>query len=68
MSMELWAAAKKALSWCGDDTSSCPSCWPKATCPECHVSQVGKDKGDNKMILGAVHRSPDIYLTDEENP
>ena len=26
------------------------------------------DKGDNKMILGAVHRSPGICLTAEENP
>jgi hypothetical protein len=26
------------------------------------------DKGDNEMTLGAVYRSPGIYLTDEENP
>ena len=25
------------------------------------------DKGDNKMILGTVHRSPCIYLMTEEN-
>jgi hypothetical protein len=25
-------------------------------------------KDDNEMILGAVHRSPGIYLTAEENP
>ena len=25
------------------------------------------DKGDNEMILGAVYRSPGIYLTAEEN-
>ena len=26
------------------------------------------DKGDSEMIPGAVHRSPGIYLTAEENP
>jgi hypothetical protein len=26
------------------------------------------DMGDNEVILGAVHRSPGIYLTAEENP
>ena len=26
------------------------------------------DKGDNEMILGAVHRCPGICLTAEENP
>ena len=28
---------------------------------------VANDKGDNEMILGAVHRSPGIYLTAKEN-
>ena len=32
------------------------------------VMSVANDKGDNWMIPGAVHRSPDIYLTAEENP
>ena len=32
------------------------------------VTSVANDKGDNKMILGGVHRSPDICLTSEENP
>ena len=31
------------------------------------VTSVANDKGDNE-ILGAVHRSPDICLTAEENP
>ena len=31
-------------------------------------SQSANDKGDNEMILGAVHRSPGIYLTAEEIP
>ena len=29
---------------------------------------VANDKSDNKMILGAVHRSPGIYLTPGETP
>ena len=32
------------------------------------VTSVANDKGHNKMILGAVHRSPGICLTGEENP
>ena len=32
------------------------------------VTSVANDKGDNGMILGAVHRSPGICLTAEENP
>ena len=33
-----------------------------------NVTSVTNDKGDNEMILGAVHRSPGICLTAEENP
>ena len=32
------------------------------------VTSVANDKGDNVMILGAVHRSPGICLTAEETP
>ena len=32
------------------------------------VTSVANDKGDNEMIPGAVHRSPDICLTAEETP
>ena len=32
------------------------------------VTSVTNDKGDNKMILGAVHISPGIWLTAEETP
>ena len=32
------------------------------------VTLVANDKGDNEMILAAVHRSPGICLTAEENP
>ena len=32
------------------------------------VTSVANDEDDNEMILGAVHRSPGICLTAEENP
>ena len=32
------------------------------------VTSVANDKGDNEMMPGAVHRSPGIYLSAEENP
>ena len=32
------------------------------------VTLVANDKGDNEIILWAVHRSPGICLTAEENP
>ena len=32
------------------------------------VTSVANDKGDNEIILGAVHRSPGICLTAEETP
>ena len=32
------------------------------------VTSVANDKGDNEMILEAVHRPPGICLTAEENP
>ena len=32
------------------------------------VTSVTNDMGDNEIILGAVHRSPGICLTVEENP
>ena len=32
------------------------------------VTSVANDKGDNEMIPVAVHRSPGIYFTAEENP
>jgi hypothetical protein len=31
------------------------------------VTSVANNKGDNEMFLGAVHRSPGICLTVEEN-
>ena len=31
------------------------------------VTSVANDKGDNEMIRGAMHRSPGICLTADEN-
>ena len=56
LSMEPWAAAKKTFIQCGGAPNVAS------------VTSIANDKGDNKMILGAVHRSPDICLTAEENP
>jgi hypothetical protein len=44
-----------------------PSQWPLAP-SVAPVTSVANDKGDNEIILGAVHRSPGICLTTEENP
>ena len=69
LSMEPWTAAKKAFSQCGGATSSCPGSQPKALAPSvASVTSVVNNKGDNEMILGAVHRSPGICLTVKENP
>ena len=32
------------------------------------VTSVANDKGDNEMFVVAMHRSPAIFLTAEENP
>ena len=32
------------------------------------VTSVANDKGDNKIILGAVHRSPGIFLQSRKTP
>ena len=37
-------------------------------CEKKSVTSVANDKGDNEMVTGAVHRSPGICLTTEENP
>ena len=44
-----------------------PSQRPLAT-SVASVTSVANDKGDNEMILGAVHRSPGICLTTGEKP
>ena len=44
-----------------------PSHWPLAS-NFTSVSLSANDNDNNGMIPGAVHRSPGIYLTGEENP
>ena len=67
-SMKPWAAAKKKLSASVAVPPApvrVPSQRPLA--PNVgSVTSVANDKGDNEMILGAVHRSPGICLTAEE--
>ena len=66
MSMEPWAAAKKTFS-----VPPAPVRGPSLrtlALSVASVTSVANDKGDNVMILGAVHRSPGICLTAEETP
>ena len=63
--MEPWAAAKKknfVTVAVPSDPFRVPS--QKLLAPSvASVTSVANDKGDNEMILGAVHRSPGICLT-----
>ena len=59
--MEPCAAAKKTFN------SAVPN--QRLIAPSvASVTSVTNDKGDNVMILGAVHRSPGICLTAEASP
>ena len=67
---EPWAAAKKRFS-VGVAVPSAPVRVPsqRPLAPSvASVTSVANDKGDNEMILGAVHRSLGICLTPEQNP
>ena len=70
LSMETQAAAKKNFQLeqrCQPAPVRVPSqrsLAPSAT----SVTTVDNDKGDNEMMRGAVHGSPGICLTCEENP
>ena len=57
---------KKALNQCDGPTSSLFEFPVKGQLPR--VSRLYDDKGNNKIILGAVHRSPGIYLIAYGNP
>ena len=50
LSMEPWAAAKKTFIQCGGAPNVAS------------VTSIANDKGDNEMIVGAVHRSPGISI------
>ena len=67
--MEPWAAAKRALSQCGDATTPprVPSQRPLALSVS-SVTSVVNDEGDNEMIPGTVHISLSICPKTEENP
>ena len=41
---------------------------PRSDFHTCQSYLSANDKGDNEMKWGAVHKSPDIYFTAEENP
>ena len=67
--MEPWAAAKKKLSVSVAVPPApvrVPSQRPLAP-SVASATSVANDKDDNEMIQGAVHRSPGICLTAEEN-
>ena len=67
--MKPWAATKKLLFSVAVPPAPVrvPSQRPLAP-SVASVTSVANDKGDNEMILGAVHRFPGICLTAEENP
>ena len=66
LSIEPWAAAKKLLASVA--VPPVPVRVPSQRPLVPSVTPVANDKGNNEMILGAVHRSPSICLTAEENP
>ena len=69
LSMEPWAVAKKKLLVSvavPADPVRVPSQRPLSPSVT-PVMLIANDKGNNEMILGAVHRSPDICLTAEDN-
>ena len=67
--MEQWAAAKKLSDSVAVPPAPVriPSQRPLAP-SVASVASVANDKGDDEMILGAVHRSPGICLAAEGNP
>ena len=67
LSMEPWAAAKKACVAVPPAPVRVPRQRPLAP-SVASVTSVANDKGDNEIILRAVHSSPGICLTAEQNP
>ena len=69
LSIEPWTAAKKLSVSVAVPPAPVrvPSQRPLAS-SVASVTSVANDKGDNEMVRGAVHRSPGICLTAEENP
>ena len=67
LTMEPWAAAKKSFKLVWRCHQFLSGFLAKGYLPQ-SVTSVANDKGDNEMILEAVHRSFGICLTAEENP
>ena len=66
--MEPWTATKKLLVSMVEPPAPVPVPSQSPLAPSvASVMSVANDKGDNEMILGAVHISPGICLTAEEN-
>ena len=65
LSMEPWAAAKKKLAF-SVAVPPAPVRVPNQRPLVPSVASVMWVANDDEMILGAVHRSPDICLTGEE--
>ena len=69
LSMEPWAEAKKLLVSVAVSPALARVPNQRPLAPSvASVTSVVNDKCDYEIILGAVHRSPGICLTAEENP
>ena len=67
--MEPWAAEKKTSVSVAVPPAPVRVPSQKSLAPSvASVTSVANNKADNEIILGAVHRSPGICLTDEKNP
>ena len=67
MSIQPWTVHKRDLYLCGSATSACLGSYRTATCSEHRTCHVCNHKGD-EVKTEAVHKSPGVYLTTEENP
>ena len=65
--MESWAATKKLYASVAVPPAPV-GFLTKGHLPRLSRRQSANNKSDNEMILGSVHKSPEICLTAEENP
>ena len=65
--MEPWAAAKKTFRGAVPPAPVRVPSQRKLAPNVASVTMAACDKGDNEMMLGAVHKSPGICLSVEEN-
>ena len=67
--MGQWAAAKKLLGSVALQPAPVRVSSQRPLAPSfASVTSIANDKAGNETILGAVHSSPGICLTSEENP